>query len=120
IVKGKYSYMSPEQISAKAIDARTDVFALSIAPWEMLAMRRLFQGQNEVETIQLVKNCKIDRNLRELNPKVDEELEQIVMQGLAKDPKRRFQSAADLEKALRRFMSRTFPEFTPEDLGNFL
>ena len=120
IVKGKYSYMSPEQISAKALDARTDVFALSIVLWEMLSMRRLFQGQNEVETIQLVKNCKIDKNLRELNPKVDEELEALVLKGLARDPKRRFQSAGELEKTLRRFMSRSFPEFTPEDLGSFL
>jgi serine/threonine protein kinase len=120
IVKGKYSYMSPEQISAKPVDARTDVFALSIALWEMLAMRRLFQGENEVDTIQRVKNCRIDFDLRQLNPEVDEELDQIVKKALAKDPKKRYKSAYDFEKDLRRHMSKKFSDFSPTDLGEFL
>ena len=120
IVKGKYSYMSPEQISAKTVDARTDVFALAIVLWEMLAMRRLFQGENEVDTIQRVKNCKIDAELIELNQNVSPELDAIVKKGLAKDPKKRYRNAADFEKDLRRFMSRQYPDFTPEDLGGFL
>ena len=120
IVKGKYSYMSPEQIAAKPVDCRTDVFALSIVLWEMLAMRRLFQGENEVDTIQRVKNCRIDVELRQLNAEVDEELDGILKKGLAKDPKRRYRTAADFEKDLRRYMSRRHPDFTPEDLGNFL
>ena len=119
-VKGKYSYMSPEQISSKTVDARTDVFALSIVLWEMLAMRRLFQGENEVETIQRVKNCKIEFELTDLNKQIDEELDSIVKKGLAKDVKKRYRSAADFEKDLRRYMSRHFPDFTPEDLGTFL
>lgn len=120
IVKGKYSYMSPEQISAKDVDARTDVFALSVVLWEMLAMKRLFQGENEVDTIQKVKNCRIDQDLRQLNPEVDQELEEIVKRGLAKDFKKRTKSADQLENELRRHISRKFPEFSPQDLGNFL
>lgn len=120
IVKGKYSYMSPEQISAKEVDARTDVFALSVVLWEMLAMKRLFQGENEVDTIQKVKNCKIDLDLRLLNPDVDPELDEIVRRGLAKDFRKRTKSADQLEVELRRFLSRKYPEFTPQDLGNFL
>ncbi len=120
IVKGKYSYMSPEQISAKPVDCRTDIFALSIVLWEMLAMRRLFHGENEVDTIQRVKNCRIDVELRDLNKEVDEELDLILRKGLAKDPKKRYRTAGDFEKDLRRYMSRKFPEFTPEDLGDFL
>ncbi len=120
IVKGKYSYMSPEQISAKQVDARTDVFALSIVLWEMLSMRRLFQGDNEVDTIQRVKNCRIDAELRELNREVDEELDGLIKKGLARDPKKRYKTAADFEKELRRYMSRKHPDFTPEDLGTFL
>jgi serine/threonine protein kinase len=120
IVKGKYSYMSPEQISAKDVDARTDVFALAVVLWEMLAMKRLFQGENEVDTIQKVKNCKIDQDLRQLNQEVDPELDEIVKRGLAKDFRKRTKSADQLEIELRRFLSRKYPEFTPQDLGNFL
>ena len=120
IVKGKYAYMSPEQISAKNVDAKTDIFALSVVLWEMLAMRRLFQSETEVETIQRVKNCRIDFDIRRLNNDVDDELDAIIKKGLAKDAKKRYGTAADFEKDIRRFLSRRFPEFTPEDLGRFL
>ena len=43
-VKGKYSYMSPEQITAQKVDRRSDIFSLGIVLWEMLAMRKLFQA----------------------------------------------------------------------------
>ena len=120
IVKGKYSYMSPEQISAKPVDARTDVFALSIVLWEMLSMRRLFHGENEVDTIQRVRNCRIDLELRQLNPEVDEELDQIIKKGLAKDPKKRYKTAHEFEKDLRRHLGKKYSDFSPVDLGEYL
>ena len=119
VVKGKYSYMSPEQISAKQVDARTDVFALSIVLWEMLHMERMFHGQNEVETIQMVKACKI-KAPKNPNPDVDDQLNSILMRGLAKDPKKRLNSAAELEKELRIYLNKVYPEFTSLDLGEFL
>ena len=120
IVKGKYSYMSPEQISAMAVDARTDVFALAIVLWEMIAMKRLFQGENEVMTIQKVRSCQITDDLRKLNPKVDDELFKIIMKGLHKDPRGRFSSAAEFEKALRKYLNKRFSDFTVNDLAEFI
>ena len=55
-----------------------------------------------------------------MNPEVDPELEEIVKRGLAKDFKKRTKSADQLENELRRHISRKFPEFSPQDLGNFL
>lgn len=120
VVKGKYSYMSPEQISAKPVDARTDVFALAIVLWEALAMRRLFSGDNEVETIQMVRSCSIDIDIRQLNPQVDDMMYSILMKGLAKDPRDRFASAAELEKALRVYISTKHAGFTTVDLSDFV
>ena len=120
IVKGKYSYMSPEQISAMAVDARTDVFALAIVLWEMIAMKRLFQGENEVMTIQKVRACQISDDLRKLNSKVDNELYQLIMKGLHKDPRGRFSSAAEFEKALRKYINKRYADFTVNDLGEFI
>ena len=120
IVKGKYSYMSPEQIMAKPVDHRTDVFALGIVLWEALSLKRLFQGANEVETIQLVKNCKITKNLQTLNENVDDELLQIVEQALKKDLKERFQSCAELEMALRTYIASVDPSFSHIFLSDFL
>ena len=120
IVKGKYSYMSPEQIMAKPVDHRTDIFALGIVLWEALGMKRLFQGINEVETIQLVKNCKIKKDLKELNPNVDDILMNIVNKALKKDLKERYQSCSDLEQDLRRYIASTDPNFSKLHLADFV
>lgn len=120
VVKGKYAYMSPEQISAKPVDQRTDVFALGIVLWEMLAMERLFFGENEVATIQMVKACRINRDLRKLNPAVEEELYQIIMKALKKDFRERYQTCEQFEKELRRYQNKHFPEFSAKDLSIFV
>jgi serine/threonine protein kinase len=120
IVKGKYSYMSPEQVNAKPLDGRSDVFSLAIVLWECLAMKRLFSGQTEVESIKRVQNCEIRFDLRTLNPDVDEELYQIVMRGLTGDRTKRYQSAAAFEKDLLRYLNSRYSEFNSSELGNFV
>ncbi len=120
VVKGKYSYMSPEQVAAKQLDGRSDIFSLAIVLWECLAMKRLFAGQTEVESIRRVQNCEISYNLRELNPSIDEELYNIVMKGLAKERRHRYQSAAAFEKDLLRYLHSKYSEFIASELGNFL
>jgi serine/threonine-protein kinase len=120
IVKGKYSYMSPEQIMAKPVDNRTDVFALGIVLWEALAMKRLFQGVNEVETIQLVKNCKITKDIKQLNPEVDDLLLNIVEKALKKDIKERYQNCSELERDLRRYIATIDQSFSHLHLSDFL
>jgi len=120
VVKGKYSYMSPEQVAAKPLDGRSDVFSLAIVLWETLAMKRLFSGASEVESIRKVQNCEILYDISELNPEVDQELKQIVMKGLSKDRKQRYQTAAAFEKDLLRYLHSRYAEFTSRELGNFL
>ncbi|MBC7658167.1 MAG: serine/threonine protein kinase [Chitinophagaceae bacterium] len=120
VVKGKYSYMSPEQVAAKPLDGRSDVFSLAIVLWESLAMKRLFAGMTEVESIRKVQNCEIPYDLCELNPEVDPELKALVMKGLSKDRKQRYQTAAAFEKDLLRYLHSRYSEFTSRELGNFL
>ncbi len=120
VVKGKYSYMSPEQVLAKPLDGRSDVFSLAVVLWESLAMKRLFAGMSEVESIRKVQNCEIPYDICELNPEVDKELRTIVMKGLAKDRKERYQTAAAFEKDLSRYLHSRYSEFTSRELGNFL
>lgn len=119
-VKGKYSYMSPEQILAKKVDCRSDIFSLGIVLWEMLAMRKLFQSRNDVSTIGRVRECRIPFSLGEKNKEISPELEQIVMKCLAKDTKDRYQTAERMEKDLRKFQYTNYPDFTAGDLGKFI
>jgi serine/threonine protein kinase len=120
IVKGKYSYMSPEQISGKKCDGRSDIFALCVVLWEMLALRRLFTADNEVDIIEMVRDCKIPVRLRDLNPNVSEELEIIVMRGLVKDLGRRYESMDLFEKSLRTYLNKQAHPVTGHDLAEFV
>ena len=119
-VKGKYSYMSPEQITAQKVDQRSDIFSLGIVFWEMLAMRKLFQAGNDVTTIGRVRNCKITVSLVKENKHVTPELEKLVLKCLAKDPKERYQTADDMEKAIRKFLYVNYSDFSAGELGKFL
>lgn len=98
-LKGKLSYMAPEQISAQPIDRRTDVFAASIVLWEVLTSKRLFAGDSEASTVGNLLMRPIEppsAHARDLPSGLDE----IVVRGLSRDPAGRFQTAHDMALAL--------------------
>jgi Tol biopolymer transport system component len=98
-VIGTVAYMSPEQLRGKGVDHRSDIFSVGTILYEMLAGRRAFRGETEVDTITAI--------LREDPPEIDLHqpgvpvpLQQIVRHCLEKEPEKRFQSARDLGFAL--------------------
>src|SRR5499427_4935653 len=91
IIKGKFSYLSPEAALGKYGDHRTDIFAVGILLWEMLAGQRLFLGDSDFATVKLVQQAEVPA-LAGLNPMVTPELERIVALALARDPAQRYQS----------------------------
>ena len=118
-LKGKFSYMSPEQASGQPLDLRTDIFSLGIVFWELLANERLFAASNEINTLRKVKECKIP-SLRAMNPNIPAELEQIVGKSLAKDRSLRYQTAATMYRDLNRFLNRHYPDFSAHDFSSFI
>jgi len=102
-IKGKLSYMSPEQARGERVDRRTDVFALGIVMFEMTTGEQLFKGRDANHTLELVRHGTIPRPSH-LNPRYPERLEAIVMQSLDRDPDRRYQTAHELEQALTGFL----------------
>lgn len=118
-LKGKFGYMSPEQAEGLQIDPRTDVFALGIVLWELLANDRLFTGSNEAAILRKVRDCQIP-SIRKVNPTVPPELERIVMKALAKDRNVRYQTAANFHRDLNRFLNTQFPDFSPQDFSQFI
>lgn len=115
-LKGKFAYMSPEQAEAEEVDPRTDVFALGIILWELLANDRLFTGSNENAVLRKVRECQIP-SIRKINPLVPQELERIVMKALAKDKNVRYQTAANMQKDLNRFLNMQYPDFSTHDFS---
>ena len=103
IIKGKFSYLSPEAAQGLPVDARTDVFAVGIILWEMLAGRRLFLGESDLETVRLVQRAEIPP-LREFNPKIPAELERVLQKGLAADPGKRYQTAREFGRDLNQIL----------------
>jgi serine/threonine protein kinase len=114
MMKGKVSYMSPEQCYGKHLDARSDVFSLGIVFWEVLTCRHLFKRKSEIETL---KSIVTDEPVpvRTFNPEVKSELNTIVMKALEKDPEDRFQTARHMGAAIRKYLKKTkAPDFKTE------
>src|SRR4029077_13489797 len=100
ILKGKFGYMAPEQVIGARIDLRADVFATGILLYELLTGHRLFAGKNDLAVLEKVRDAKIDPPPRHYRPDLADELESIVMRALSRDPRERFQAAAELHDAL--------------------
>jgi len=99
IIKGKVSYMSPEQCLGDRVDRRTDVFALGIVLYELLTRRRLFRDKSDLLVMQRITQENVPPPST-LNPSVDIELDAICMRALARDRTKRYSTAADFSEAL--------------------
>jgi serine/threonine-protein kinase len=98
-IKGKIAYMAPEQLRAGRVDRRADVFAAGIVHWEALTGCRLFVGSDVGELTARVLSADIARP-SSFAPEVSEEVDDVVMQALERDPTRRFASARDYAIAI--------------------
>ncbi|MEM7308214.1 MAG: serine/threonine-protein kinase [Planctomycetota bacterium] len=99
-------YVAPEQISARGrgVDARSDVYALGVTLFELLTLRRPFEGKNAQQIFRhvLSKDPPLPRRFNKLIPR---DLETICLTALEKSPDRRYQSAAEMAADLRRFLA---------------
>lgn len=119
VIKGKPSYLSPEQISGDPIDGRTDLFALGAVFWELLVGKKLFAGDNDLAVLKMIESCTSTVHPpSEFNPNVPKDLDSIVMKLLAKSPEKRFQTGEELQRTLRRFLNAYAPDFASGDLSN--
>lgn len=94
MLKGKFSYMAPEMLQGQA-DARCDLFAVGVVAWEMLTARPLFAGGDDMEVLGKIATWDPPAPST-FNPAVNGELDAWLAMALAKDPRRRFQSAAQM------------------------
>ena len=116
VVKGKFSYLSPEAASGISVDHSADIFAVGIILWEMFTGRRLFYGDTDYQTVELVRQARIP-SIAALNPEIEPELEAIVRKALARDSTDRYEQAADLGDALSQYLFSHRMKVTARDLA---
>jgi len=100
IILGTPNYMSPEQIMARKIDARSDIFSLGVVFYQLLCGELPFKGENLNSLFYQITQAR-HPSPRTINPRVIKPCEQIIDKILTKNPEHRFQTANDLAKYIR-------------------
>lgn len=98
IVKGKFRYMSPEQLNGEPLDRRADLFAVGICLWEMLVGRRLFDDDDESRVVDAIRSGDYPPP-GAFRPDVPRAVDRVLRRALAPDRGRRFKSARAFQLA---------------------
>jgi serine/threonine protein kinase len=118
-LKKKLGYMSPEMVRGKPVDQRSDVFGVGITLFEMITGKRLFSGKDDMATLSMVGKAAAQAPSTIISD-VPEELEQIVMRALAREPEDRYQSAGDMNDALISYLAQTAPTYGTRQLAQWM
>jgi eukaryotic-like serine/threonine-protein kinase len=119
MVKGKYSYMSPEQCRGLTVDRRSDVFSLGILLFELSTTTRLFRGQNEYDVMRLITREEIPRPGDRMAG-YPCQLEDILMRALARDMRERYPTARAVHQDLQSFAATSGMVVPPYELAEYM
>ena len=119
VIKGKLSYMSPEQALGQPVDLRADIYALGIVFYEILSGEKLYQFGSDIEAIRFIPEKKIAPIIK-LRPDIPDELNKIVMKCLEKDKKTRYQSVQELHDDLIHLKMRLNITYDRSNLAEFM
>lgn len=118
-IKGKISYLSPEQALGKDVDHQADLYALGVTIYEVLSGKRLYKFDSDIEAIRAIPELEIPA-IKTLRPDVPDQLNNIVMKCLEKDKRKRYQSARDIFDDLTATKNSLSSLFDSRDLSNFM
>jgi serine/threonine protein kinase len=118
-LKGKYGYMSPEQVIGGGLDGRSDLFAVGIVLAEAFMGRRLFTARNDLDVLLMVRDARLDR-LNKYGHDLPPELNRIVRKALRKDIGARYQTAAEFRDELSDYLFSQKLRIGPADLRAFM
>ncbi|MDC0671170.1 serine/threonine-protein kinase [Nannocystis radixulma] len=119
ILKGKFGYMSPEQVRGMPLDRRSDVFSLGVVLHEVLVGNRLFQGETDFATLEMVRTVDVPAPSSK-NPEIPKDLENIIMKALSGEPETRYQTAMELHDDLQAFMFAHGMFYSRKDLATWM
>lgn len=118
-IKGKISYLSPEQALGKDVDHQADLYALGVTIYEVLSGKRLYKFESDIEAIRAIPELEIPA-IKTLRPDVPNQLNDIVMKCLEKDKRKRYQSAKEIFDDLTATKNALSSLFDSRDLSNFM
>ena len=98
VLKGKFSYMSPEQVRGEELDPRSDVFTTAIVYHELVTGRRLFGGGDPMSTLMSIKSLPIP-DPRKIISDIPRTVAEAALKGLARDRAKRYPSAGEIAAA---------------------
>jgi tRNA A-37 threonylcarbamoyl transferase component Bud32 len=119
VIKGKLSYLSPEQALGKETDHQSDLYALGIIFYEILSGKRLYKFENELEALSALPK-KVIQPIIEVRPDIPEELNKIVMKCLEKDKNKRYQSGKEINDELALFRNQLNISYDESNLVDFM
>lgn len=119
VIKGKLSYLSPEQALGKETDHQSDLYALGIIFYEILSGKRLYRFSNELEALRSLPKKNITP-ITELRSDIHDELNEIVMKCLEKDKDKRYKSGKEISDALTRFRKQMHISYDESNLVDFM
>jgi eukaryotic-like serine/threonine-protein kinase len=119
-LKGKVSYMAPEQVRGEAIDRRIDIFALGIVLYALTTGKHPFRRESEAATMYTIASDEPVLPPRKFLPDYPASLEAVLLKALAKDAKQRFATASEFQRALDQCLPVAERANTDEDVGAFM
>jgi len=118
-VLGKFLYMSPEQARHQNVDRRSDLYAVGLCMYELIAGKNPFDDEPSGELMMKVASPQI-RPLNQVEPLTPPAVAQLVMRALAPDPAQRFQTAEDFRARLMAILMEIDPSAGPENASRFM
>ena len=119
ILKGKFGYMSPEQVRGLTLDGRSDIFAVGVLLYELLTGEKLFMGESDFSTLEKVRAAHVP-SPRQFNPAITPELERVMFKALARERDDRYARAGELRDALLPFTANGARSYTDRTLSAWM
>jgi len=118
MLRGKFSYMSPEQVRSETLTPQSDIFSLGVILFEMLSGKKCFDADTEIGILDKIRNAPVQ--LENLPEEIPEVLKKILLKALAHDLNDRYTNAEEMQRDLAQALAQIHAGFLPKDFASFL